>query len=98
MWAPASHGCIRIHNQNTIWLFDLIDVGTEVEIQIDSGSSNIFGRGVVATCHPGVGLGISFLEIYPEYRDEFEALLKNLERRASGDTKVHTLPFPITTE
>ena len=74
------------------------DVGTEVEIHIDSGSANIFGRGMVATCHPGVGLGICFVEIYPEYRDEFEALLSNLERRASGNTKVHTLPFPITAE
>ncbi len=73
-------------------------MGTEVEIHIDSGSANIFGRGKVATCHPGVGLGISFLEIYPEFRDEFEALMSNLERRATGNTEVHTLPFPITSE
>jgi L,D-transpeptidase YbiS len=28
----ASHGCIRMRNQDVIQLFDLIDVGTEVEI------------------------------------------------------------------
>ena len=29
---PASHGCIRMRNQDVVQLFDLIDVGTEVEI------------------------------------------------------------------
>ncbi len=28
----ASRGCIRMRNQDIIQLFDLIDVGTEVEI------------------------------------------------------------------
>jgi lipoprotein-anchoring transpeptidase ErfK/SrfK len=28
----ASRGCIRMRNQGAIQLFDLIDVGTEVEI------------------------------------------------------------------
>ena len=28
----ASRGCIRMRNQDVIQLFDLIDVGTEVEI------------------------------------------------------------------
>ncbi|MDX1680480.1 MAG: HAD-IB family phosphatase [Akkermansiaceae bacterium] len=29
---PASHGCVRLANQDVIELFDLVEVGTEVEI------------------------------------------------------------------
>jgi L,D-transpeptidase YbiS len=29
---PASHGCIRLRNRDIIHLFDLVEVGTEIEI------------------------------------------------------------------
>ncbi len=77
---------------------DLWPIGIEVQIHIDSGSANIYGSGTVATCHPGVGLGICFKEIRPECHDDFEALLATLERRAEGKTEVHTLPFPVHVE
>ncbi|MBV9390987.1 MAG: L,D-transpeptidase, partial [Verrucomicrobia bacterium] len=30
--SPASHGCIRMRNADVIELFEIVDVGTEVEI------------------------------------------------------------------
>ncbi|MDX1795678.1 MAG: L,D-transpeptidase [Hydrogenovibrio sp.] len=32
MGIPLSHGCIRLRNEDILELFDLVDVGTEVEI------------------------------------------------------------------
>lgn len=32
MGTPLSHGCIRLRNEDILELFDLVDVGTEVEI------------------------------------------------------------------
>ena len=32
MGVPASHGCIRMRNQDLLELFDLVEVGTEVSI------------------------------------------------------------------
>ena len=32
MGVPGSHGCIRMRNQDVIELFDLVEVGTEVDI------------------------------------------------------------------
>lgn len=29
---PASHGCVRMHNKDLIWLFDWVEVGTPVTI------------------------------------------------------------------
>ena len=31
--APGSHGCVRMRNRDVSELFDLIDVGTPVEIE-----------------------------------------------------------------
>jgi L,D-transpeptidase YbiS len=37
MGVPRSHGCIRMRNQDLIWLFDRIGAGTPVDIQAQGG-------------------------------------------------------------
>ncbi len=32
MGVPKSHGCIRMHNDDLVWLFDQVEVGTKVQI------------------------------------------------------------------
>lgn len=47
---PASHGCIRMLNQDVIELYDMVEVGTPVIIR--NGSYGPFGQGF-ATIMPG---------------------------------------------
>lgn len=32
MGEPMSHGCVRMRNDDVVWLYDVVDVGTEVNI------------------------------------------------------------------
>lgn len=32
MGVPRSHGCVRMHSDDVMWLYELVDVGTEVLI------------------------------------------------------------------
>lgn len=36
MGIPLSHGCIRMRNADVMQLFDMVSVGTEVDIQLDA--------------------------------------------------------------
>lgn len=36
MGIPLSHGCIRMRNDDVMQLFDMVSVGTEVDIQLDA--------------------------------------------------------------
>ncbi len=38
MGAPLSHGCIRMHNRELLELFDLVEVGTQVDIVAGQGA------------------------------------------------------------
>jgi lipoprotein-anchoring transpeptidase ErfK/SrfK len=65
MGVAASHGCIRMRNDDVIWLFDHVEAGTPVLIrgdggaaeQADTATSTRAGRGPATDCRPVVPQG-----------------------------------------
>jgi PilZ domain len=58
-------------------------VGSQVQFTLWAGDDNIQGRGIVQTCHPGIGMGIQFLSLnYPERR-RLAGFLRATTRAAS---------------
>jgi PilZ domain-containing protein len=61
-------------------------VNREVRFKLDVEGREIFGVGVVATSHPGVGMAVTIQELSGPYRDALQEVIREL--RTSNDTSV----------
>jgi PilZ domain len=52
-------------------------VGSKIEFTMWAGEDSVRGRGTVQTCHPGVGMGIQFLDLDSEARIKLERHLRS---------------------
>lgn len=53
------------------------EIAVEAEFRIEIGAQEVYGMAVIVTSHPGVGMGLNFKEIYPQYAPGFEAILSS---------------------
>ena len=51
------------------------DVGIEAEFRMEVGGQEFYGLALTVTSHPGVGMGLHFKQVYPQYLPALEALL-----------------------
>ena len=51
------------------------DVGIESEFRLELKGQEIYGLAVIVTSHPGVGMGLSFKQIYSQYLSALEVLI-----------------------
>ena len=63
-------------------------ISTEVRFKLDIADKQIFGSGVVATSHPGVGMAVMYREMSADDRAALEIVIASLDggtqRTASG--------------
>jgi hypothetical protein len=62
--------------------FQPLPVNTNVDLRLGIGDSEIKAKGVVCSSRPGIGMGISFLEVDPISRERLERLAMDLSRGA----------------
>jgi hypothetical protein len=53
-----------------------LKVGTKLRLELLMKLANLRGEGVVCSCHPGRGMGIKFVEMSNEYRDQVRQFVK----------------------
>jgi PilZ domain-containing protein len=63
-------------------------VNTEVHFKADVEGREISGKGVVTTCHPGVGMAIVFQDLSPEDHKVLEEVIANLEHSGTGESSL----------
>lgn len=51
-------------------------IGTKVNLELLMKIANLRGQGVVRSCHPGRGMGIKFVQMSNEYRDQLRQFVK----------------------
>jgi hypothetical protein len=56
--------------------------GTELQISLEIGRVELYGHGVVETCHPAIGNGVAFTKITPQNE---KALQSVIDRITSAD-------------
>ncbi len=59
-------------------------VHTQARFKIEVGNIEIQGIAAVATAYPGVGMGCSFVEIFPEFKPKLEAIIESLKSASGG--------------
>ncbi len=62
-------------------------INTDVRFKLEISDHPIYGIGVVATSHPGVGMAVVYREMEPNDRQELEHVIETLEHagaEASG--------------
>jgi hypothetical protein len=55
-----------------------ISRGSEVDLQLTINERTFAAKGKVVTSHPGVGMGIQFVEITPENQKSLSEILQKL--------------------
>jgi hypothetical protein len=53
-----------------------LKIGTRVSIELLMKLANLRGEGVICSSHPGRGMGIKFVEMSNEYRDQVKQFVK----------------------
>lgn len=64
--------------------FSPMQPGTRLRLVIQSHNLEIRGFGIVAAAHPGVGMGIKFLEMADVERQKLQTLIKGISSAASA--------------
>lgn len=59
-----------------VQLSEPLKVGTKISLELLMKLANLKGEGVVCTSHPGRGMGIKFVEMSNEYRDQVRQFVK----------------------
>ena len=63
-------------------------VDTEVRFKLEVEGEQICGVGTVTTSHPGVGMGVTFVEISREYQVRLNEIVRRLEESGTGEASV----------
>lgn len=53
-------------------------VGSQISFKMQVGCENIKGRGSIQTCHPGVGMGIRFIDLTAQDKLQLDSYLRAL--------------------
>jgi len=70
---------------------------TRVHFVLKVGGMEIFGRGVVRTAHPGVGMGVGFTNLSTEDTERLELFLEKLRQEAEAATAPVAPAKPVPT-
>ncbi len=63
-------------------------INTDVRFKIEIDDQPIYGTGVVATSHPGVGMAVVYREMEPEDRHDLEQVIETLEHAGTAASGV----------
>ena len=61
-----------------------LPVGTEVQIALEIGRVELYGHGVVETCHPAIGNGIAFTKMTPQNEKALQCVIDGITNASAA--------------
>ena len=70
-----------------------LPVGTEVQVSLEIGRVELYGNGVVETCHQAIGNGIAFTKMTPQNEKALLSVIDGIKMRVRRNCLTHNTPL-----